>query len=369
MNYKKICLIYLFIAFFSIFIISLAFYSYDPLSFFGKNKLTKDKYHLNDKHSPDGAFGLKSIVDENIASFNSVILGSSMLRNLDGKWLDSEELSFANLSANGFSVKNRYYLLSYILKKKALKEVYYSLDMSSLIKEDNDLKYAPLFSPNIIERFYESLSFYLSRGEYIDCLLSLSEAKECVGEGGLNLSLPKFLHNTLALGIYLNFLLKDTYLYSLKDDIMLKTNLSETLLKARIKYFQKYLFALIAKYPNTSFKIIIPPYSRLYFRIDNFFYDRLILLKNIIKEGEKYPNLTFYFFQNEEFTKDWRNFTYDLRHYRKEIYEYIAKRAKNNKNIINTSNLRKSFELFVKNIRAYDLKADEAFLKKGSPIK
>lgn len=353
MNYKVLTLKTFFIAAFIFFFIIIAFYLYDPFAFFHTRSYTKDHFHVNTK------YGLRHFIDEKLNDFNSIILGTSMLRNTNGKWLENKNDKYINLSVNGFAFKNRAVVLRYILSKKELNNVVYSLDQDFFFDEkENALALiTPFFEGNFKTRIYSSLSFYVSENTYWGCLAKLSRSEKCVGKK-VDILIPNPLHNegpTTGLALEKDLSVDPKLNLPKIFPFKRKREVSDTVLQQKLVHFKQSFLNFVARNPGINFSVIIPPYSRAYWSLNLYLLDQIKLLKMIIKEGENYQNLKFYYFQNMPFTSDWKNFTYDMKHYRSWVNKLEIKAIKNGTYLLNTKNLDKEMDIFLKSIKEYNI--------------
>ncbi len=121
MYYKKLVFTYLTIIsiLFSLFFGLL--YIYDPMQIFHKPWGRPITFSKNMRQQAAGII--------NNYSFDSIILGTSMLENTSSK--EASKLfggKFINISLSGSSFYERSYILKYALRKKNIKTVIYSLD-------------------------------------------------------------------------------------------------------------------------------------------------------------------------------------------------------------------------------------------------
>lgn len=360
MNYKKIVLWYLFLGVVILFACVGSFYLYDPYALFHERPSMKERFHIDDR------YGVPHIIDEKINDFNSLILGTSMMRSTDGKWLQKDGKKFINLSVDGFPMYERGVVLGYILGKKHLREVLYSLDLDMPFTRKYS-SYKAFFTPKKLAHFYEGLSFYISTKKTLKCLFTLSKSKECLGENITNLAMPRSLPTILATkGIRMK---ANLYLFAkdleFKLDFSPKRRFNDTKMNKMLNNFKQDFLYFVQKYPNTQFRLLIPPYSRVFYRIDSLLLDQIYFIKSLVYEAEKYKNLKIYFFQNDDFTSNWRNFTYDLKHYSQDINKLQVKAVLAGTHILNAQNVDKVMAKFLQNISKVDLRQLQKYFVSG----
>lgn len=359
MNYKKLSLNYLQIALLFLIITVLGFYFYDPYAFFHKNSM-KERFHIDDR------YGIPHIIDEKINDFNSLILGSSLMRSTDGKWLQKDGKKFINLSVDGFPMYERGVVLGYILGKKHLREVLYSLDLDMPFTR-KVTRYKAFFETNTISHYYEAFSFYVSSKKNLKCLLTLSNSDKCLGVLIKNLAMPKAFKDVLATqGIRMQEnLLRFPKELELKENFSLKSHFDASIMEKMYKNFEYDFLTFVKNNPKTEFKLIIPPATRIYFRIDRLLKDKIVFLKKLAKNTSKYKNLKIYFFQNDDFTSNWRNFTYDLRHYPQVTNKLQIDAVLAGTHILNAKNVDKVMAKFLQNISKVDLRQLQKYFVSG----
>lgn len=352
MNYKILLIKIFCLAAAAFAFVIIGFCFYDPYAFFHTRSYTKNHFHVNTK------YGLKHIIDEKLACFDSLIFGTSMLRNTDARWLDKKDDRYANLSVDGILFKTRGVVLRYILAKKELKNVVYSLDQDFFFekKRHNETSFGAFYDKGNIARLYQGISFYVSENTYWGCLLSFSKSKKCVGKK-IDISLPNPLHvvdETKGIEMARNLEQDST---KLKIKQIFASKASKAYMDMKFANFKHDFLDLVARYPKTNFSVIIPPYSRLYWALNSYLFDQISMLKRIIKASKKYKNLKYYYFQNMDFTSNWRDFSYDLKHYRPWVNKLEIEAIKNKTHILDTSNLYKTMAKFKQNILEYDVRS------------
>lgn len=350
MDYKSLVLRFLFLGVLAFSCVVGGFYLYDPFAFYGQNHFTKNKFQTDEK------YGLPAMVDANWAKFDSVIVGTSMLRSSNGRDISTKDNKYANFSVDRFNISDRFTFINYLYTKKKLKNIIYSLDPEMLFVHKNDPSYKVFFGKTNIRKIYHTTSFYGSRNKFFICLLTLSSKERCVGRK-LDLYMPQATTYPMAKDIKLQQNLDIShYLRYTKTfaPIRQKTNLQ---LKTQLNFYKEKFFSLVAKHPKTQFSVIIPPYSTLFYRLDSLILDRLALLKMIINEGEKYVNLKFYYFQDEPFVNDFTNFASGMLHYKHFVNALELKAIKNQTHLINTSNFEAKKEAFLSVLKGFDLEA------------
>ncbi|WP_276883275.1 hypothetical protein [Campylobacter cuniculorum] len=373
--YKKFIILTLLIPLPFIAMLLILLYIYDPYMFYHK------PYFREETYMSMRMVG-KSIID--YYDFDSFILGTSMTGNtsskeaedkLGGKWV--------NLSMDGSTLSERKVFLNYILKlkKKEIKEIIYSLDSFALnLNVNNDTKkFDFLYNNN--ENFFNGFRLYLNY-KTILCALTYSSKEKCVGKKIEKIEdLPKWVdefHNRFGFENWLK-----TYKKSNKKqliDEILNTRAFFTQENIDIsqnqELIQKDLLSFIKDYPQIQFRLIIPTNSRFLYRVERgsrgYYNKNFILfskykavLKWLIEETSKYPNVKIYGFDDLDYADDLRNYK-DEAHYNIDMNSMHLDAIKNNTHILTTQNMDRYFELMEQKIRAYNLEPLIQIIKKDS---
>ena len=152
---------------------------YDPFQFFHQPILRKNTFIADMRNHAAG------IIDH--YSFDSIIIGSSMLENTD---IDeaNQKLNhhFVNLSFGASHFEERWIILNYLFKKKNIKNVIYSLDSYNLVNPDYrkiSIR-SHLYHQNDFIRFFSRFYTYLNT-HFIRCALYWQTNDGCTGERSL----------------------------------------------------------------------------------------------------------------------------------------------------------------------------------------
>lgn len=140
-------------------------------------------------------------------------------------------------------------------------------------------------------------------------------------------------------------------------------------------YLNTYLLIFIKSHPDTQFHLIIPTYSRLlyrslylereYFNKDSILFSKYqVVLKWLIKETSKYPNVKIYGFDDLAYADDIRNYK-DPAHYNIDMNSMQLDAIKNGTHILTPQNMDEYFKTIEEKIRNYDLTPFVEFIKKN----
>lgn len=354
MSFKKIFLI-VFIAYLLLFpVYLLSIYLYDPSHIFS---------------NPDNLFAksmrlqARSYLNEN-QNVSGIIIGSSMLENTSSvessqKLFSDDSDYFLNLSLEGSSFIERKIVLDYAFASHDIKKVIYSIDLDPLhfsaLSNDFWLK---LYDRN---PFNDFLIYF--RKEPLQCLLTLSKSKTCIGSKvGLDRPTawiidPKYANSFNGLcswPIKSKILLKDS-LYNYQKSIAINSyNLAY-----QIKYTEDNVFSLTDKHNKTEFYFVVPPYSALYYKIkfsvanDEYDWSRSYL-KYFVSECDKRSNCHLYGFDDQAFVSDLNNYK-DPMHYSDKINSLMIDSIANREHEIDANNLNDYLEISESTVENFDI--------------
>lgn len=342
--YKKI-FIWIISAFLIIFPLYLfIMYKYDPKHIFSN----PNNYFSNDMRSQ-----AKTYINEN-EKVSGIIIGSSMLENTSSyessKLFLGEDNSniFLNLSLKGSSFAERKLVLDYAFKYRNIEKVIYSLDLAPLhFAPLTEMSWQKIYDNNPLNDFY----IYFNQ-KSLHCLLTASHSNKCYGTKS-DLDRPAAWIKDTAFSASFNgicswtiqsrTILKNALYSYQKDTAIVSYNL-----EYQKKYTQNYVFKILDSHKSTNFYFLIPPYSALYFRIQNEYDLNNVtwakdFLKYFISECDKRENCQVYGFNDMEFTTDLKSYK-DLMHYSDKINSYMLKSIKSETNSLNSTNLNLYFK-------------------------
>ena len=331
---------------------------YDPFWFFHKPIFREITYHS------DMRMQAKGIIDN--TDFDSVILGTSMLENtsakeastkLGGKWV--------NLSISAGLFEERAIVLKYILKRKKIHALIYSVDSFTLVNIQ-DIRINPqLYQPNsFIARFNYSLD-----KKFIKCAKKWSKSSECVGDKKdleTMLQWHSFVQNEYKGGFkaWLDFRKNDA-LTALK--IYEKGEILPPYDKEKMQeYVRKYVFELVAENPQIEFHFIIPPLARFFWIMPSehiyhknrtgkqFYAEYKEMFVWFVNESAKYKNAKIYGFDDTDYPDTFTNFR-DGVHYNVDMHSMQLDAIADGTHILTPQNMDEYLQTMENKIKAYDL--------------
>lgn len=350
-KYSKLSLIY-FIKIVSIIVLYIAtvIFLHDPLQIwhspFFRQQIT---YSNNIRESA------KAMIRNE--DFDSVIIGNSHFENTSCKI--AENLfggKFINLSISGSTLYEKNLILTYLLKRKNIKQVIDLLDENylNLSIEPHQYKtkqYSFLYNNNP----FDDYKIYLNN-KYFFATLFFSNHPKYIGFTR-NIDKPyawenNWFHNQRFGGFEKwlkhknNEQIKDYFKKILDTPLEInKQNISEEYKKQLHKYLDEYLIENIKKYPNIEFDIVISPISNIELarRIrdkENQYAKYCEALKYLTSKKDSYSNLKLYAFNNDLNLSKIENYK-DGTHYKTWVNHYILKSIKINKYELNSKNIDK----------------------------
>lgn len=356
---KIFCIIFTF-PFFIFALITYLLYFYDPLQIFHKPILRPITFSSDTRVQN---LGIIKFYD-----FDSIIIGSSMLLNTRSSWAsDILDLKFMNLSMSNSRFIERKVILDYALQHKQIKHIIYSLDDYLIFNTDKDTSSFDFLYKNDNA---QNIRIYLN-GKFIACALTWSLDGKCVGQSKDidNIAAwADYKRNIMGLDnwIYYNFEFQQPILKKLafndfphfeiidsKNAKIFKENMTENIID------------LIRKHPHITFSIILPTYSRLYYRqiTSKYYADIKANLKWFIREVNGLSNVRIYGFDDLSYADNLDNYR-DLNHYNVDMNALQLDSILKQTHIINAQNMDAYFRILDKKILDFNVAPLVAKLQK-----
>ena len=330
---------------FSVVTFFVTFYVTDPLQIFHKSWFHEDR--LN-PHMREQAAGII-----NNFTFDSIILGTSMLENTSAKEA-SEKIggNFFNISLSGSNFYERSFVLSQACKKN-LKNVVYSLDSVYInqVKERVDYPtklWSFLYNSSKLDDFkvyfqkkyllYIFLTDAHTRKIDFDMpnvwFTELSHARRFGG-------LQNWVKNSDNPQVH-NFLLKELPEMARQAEnpraISQPSNLK---LEQCQQYIDEHIFNIIKEYQNTKFYFIFPPYFRYSYTkmiYDNTYYIHKFAIRYIVSKTKSMPNVHIYGFEDLDFLDNIENYK-DTGHYHQKFNSFMLDAIAQNQHRLTPDNV------------------------------
>ncbi|WP_027327703.1 hypothetical protein [Helicobacter pametensis] len=318
--------------------IGIALYIFDPYQLFHKPILRKPIFNADMYYQAAGII--------NNYAFDSVILGSSILVNTSSNEASSKiGYQWVNLSAGGASVEIRTDILRYVLKNKKIRNIIFSLEPGWLSNKNTSTnKYAYLYDQNRLNDFKTYIDEY-----FIACLFI---HKLCL-KGQNTLDRPaNWINETstkMRLGGFQSWL-KNADRPDLNSVIKQIMSFKQTEYSKTLQEIYPPLIQILKHHQDTKFIFIIPPFSRLSYKI------KFISIEPAIKKllALDLKNVFIFGFDTTSIPDDLSHYV-DTAHYDETINSFMLDAIKNNTHRITLKNVDSYFQEMRKKVEAYDL--------------
>jgi len=339
---KRAVLAFLLASAASLLFVPIAFYVYDPLMLYHRPWGRPVTFSTDLRTQAAGII--------NSFKFDSLILGTSMLQNTSGRkakaLLGGE---FVNLSAAAGDPAERAIVLRRTFEKHDIRTVIYSVDAYGRVGNPaypiDEFDYLYDDNPrNDIRIYYHA--------KYLRCLLTWSSSKQCVGasaDAGMPASWyqSKFHRNRFG-GLHKWFAAKNNrqvrislqqIVDAVDGSLSKKVSDDELLVRETTReteeYLDKYILAFAREHPETTFHLVMPPYSRLRYAM---WYQRGQLnaekhqaaIRHLVAAQKVLPNIRVYGFEDQDFLDDIANYK-DTGHYHPEVNVMMLRAIKSGK--------------------------------------
>ncbi|MWV61740.1 hypothetical protein DCO58_07950 [Helicobacter saguini] len=338
-------------------IIATLLYLYDPMQVWHKPFWREPTFFS----AANNRAQAKGIID--YYDFDSLMLGSSFLFKssealadslLGGKWL--------NISTGGLGLPEKSTILDYALRKKGLKATLISIEWFYVALGSSE-KIAYLYD----ESAANNIKLYLNP-RFVWCAITWSKSSDCIGDSKTHLNRqyarspePKidalqgakeWLKRNKNDRIMPKLLDYEKYPFVLK-----KREFDAAKIKRHNDYLEKYIFCLARAYPATRFYLVLPPHTRLTYRLMDEvedFYEWGEVLKMLVLKASKLENMKVYGFDDMDFPDNLGNY-HDLTHFNSWMNDYEIESIANNLHILTPQNIDKYIEITESKIRNYDM--------------
>lgn len=354
-----------------------AIYIYDPLQIFHKTLRSKARIHYNMRQQAAGVI--------NNYEFDSVILGTSMLENTSAK--EASKIfggEFVNISMSGSDLYERKHVVQYMLSKKEVKNIIYSMDDNFLVARKGHpvyqaASYFYLYDKNPLNDFKV----------YLNTMFAKCALKELIGHPGVDdcagktrsLDRPNSWHeepfHAKRFGGLNNWFMGTNSIEMLKTlNKIARMETTNTIDDGftfqeqwpsfdKVKnYLAENVIELAKSHPNTNFYFVFPPYSRAKYSIwlrnekDKFdLYQKS--LSYLANQTEDLKNAFVYGYDDKAFLDDIANYK-DLNHYHHRYNSLILNWMNRSEGLLLSNNV----DSYIERIKAKALKYDlDGFLK------
>lgn len=326
-------------------------YFYDPMQIFHKSFLKEERFF------GEMRLGARAIIRH--YNFDSYILGTSMLQNTSAKEANRKlGGNWVNISPAASTTKERGIILNYLFRYQNPKTLIYSLDAFS-----DEVSTKPNFQLLYDESLLNDFEAYLN-DRFIICTLTFSKKEKCIGKENLETLLQWIREekHQKRLGGFENWIkynpdiFKQESLKSLPQSKPVEFDLDRIDVSKEQELLETFLLSFIKKYPNTQFHLILPPYSRLHFKINpKAFIERKKITYWLFEQTKDLKNVTIYGFDTLDYADDIGNYAGDTIHYSIDMNSLQLDSIQNKKHILTPDNIESYFDIFEQKIQDYDL--------------
>ncbi len=321
----------------------------DPYMLFHKHWFHQNKMYNNMRIQNYGLI--------KFGKFDGIIIGTSMLENTsaDEATKKFNNVRFANLSVSGGSYYERFKILNMALKTKKIKHVIMSFDYNFSRSGKINTTFEPsLYSWNSI---IGKAKIY-STNKALRCIF-LNKQCDFIK---FDINHPKAwyakkIHNRRFGGFdnWIKFC-KDDQIKDAFEQLKSENNDYSVMMAYYKEVINKEIIPLL-QHEKTTFSIIIPPYSMLWWgkrkaSLSELFEPYVYL----IQKTAAYKNVKIYWFYDENYVSDITKYK-DLTHYHHSINSLQLDAIKNGTNIINSNNYQEKFTSFRDKINNFDIQS------------
>lgn len=326
-------------------------YFYDPMQIFHKSFLKEERFF------GEMRLGARAIIKH--YDFDSYILGTSMLQNTSAKEANRKlGGNWVNISPAASTTKERGIILNYLFRYQNPKTLIYSLDAFG-----DEVSTKPNFRLLYDESLLNDFEAYLN-DRFIICTLTFSKKEKCIGKENLEMLLQWIREekHQKRLGGFENWIkynpdiFKQESLKSLPQSKPVEFDLNRIDVSKEQELLETFLLSFVKKYPNTQFHLILPPYSRLHFKINpKAFIERKKITYWLLEQTKDLKNVTIYGFDTLDYADDIGNYAGDTIHYKNDMNSLELDSIQNKKHILTPDNIESYFDIFEQKIQDYDL--------------
>ncbi len=321
----------------------------------------------------------------NSYDFDSAILGNSMAENFSVH--EASQLlggKFVNLSMAGSLFSERQIVLQHLFYKKKISKIIISVDHLPYIhagQYNQDMppeKYAFLYNRNPFDDFRLYFDINLFRCwnfmEQNSCWKEIPGAARVKSLEELYKWFPYYVKafggpkawcswskQSAPFKAFLEEIIRVAQAIKAGQQDRWTEDLVAECRNNSLSSFEQHLLPLIKEHPDTQFLLFFPPYSRLWFAMQEQYYtgyyqSYLFFLEDIFRKVEHIPNVQLFGFDNQEFTGDIANYK-DQSHYHKKINSKILHLMAEQKGLLQEKNIDLYLAEIKKLAHSYDLQS------------
>lgn len=335
---KKYIIVYSVVAIFGVALTAISVFTVDPffhyhMPWFGMKPVVNDEIHQN-----------PGLADH--ATYDSIIIGSSMSENFDAKWFnEAYDIQTLKLNYSGSTSENLRISVEIAQKAKSnrLKYVFGNIDLIVLTRDFSETRF-PLPQYLYDDYIYNDVYYLLNKDVLFGNVWTMWNGNK----GGNVEPLEKAY---MWYGTYKDDFSKEKVLneIAIPDDIgyveQKKPVISDNVIGA-VRKIKKF----VLDYPNTTFKFFYSPYSIAHwfnsYQYGDFFTD-VSILEYSMRELLECENIELYFPTDYEMITDLDSYK-DTEHYDMEIQYQIFEEMRDGKNQLTKDNYQEYIEEFKK---------------------
>jgi hypothetical protein len=319
----------------------------------------------------------------NSYDFDSVILGNSMAENFSAHEA-SQALggTFINLSMAGSLFSERQIVLEHLFRRKKIRQLIISLDHTPNIRPgqyNQDLspdKYAFLYNWNPLDDFRLYFDVKLFRCwnfmEKNSCWQEIPGAARVKSQEELYKWFPYYVNAFGGAAAWCGWSRQSPpFKIFLQEIIRVAAEIQqekkdrwtdEFIAECRhnsVTSFEQHILPLIKAHPETKFFLFFPPYSRLWYAMQEQYYvgyyqSYVFFIEDMVKTVETFSNVKLFGFDNQSFTADIANYK-DQSHYHKKINSKILYLMADKTGLLREANLEAYLQAIKELSDSYDL--------------
>ncbi|WP_417916523.1 hypothetical protein [Candidatus Electronema sp. JC] len=327
----------------------------------------------------------------NSHEFDSAILGNSMAENFSAAEA-GQELGgrFVNLSMAGSLFSERQIVLEHLLRKKNIKQVIISLDHLPFVRAgqySQDLppeRFAFLYNRNPFDDFRLYFDIRLLRcwnfSRKNSCWEEIPGTARVKSLEELYQWFPYYVKAFGGIKAWCGWSKKSPPFKAFLDEIIRVADivkqekkdvwqeqfLAECRNNSRSS-FEQHLLPIVTAHPETEFLFFFPPYSRLWYAMQEQYYvsyykSYQLFIEDVVRAAGNLPNVRIFGFDNQDFTADIANYK-DQSHYHKDINAKLLRLMAEGRGLLRAENLDAYLQEIAGLAADYDLRAISAELQ------
>ncbi len=323
--------------------------------------------------------------------FDAAILGNSMAENFSAA--EASALlggKFLNLSMAGSLFSERQIVLEHLLRKKNIKQLVISLDHMPTYPAgayNQDMppeRFAFLYNRNPFDDFRLYFDIRLLRcwnfSKKNSCWEEIPGTARVKSLEELYQWFPYYVKafggikawcgwgkNSPEFKAFLQEIIRVADIVAQgKKDVWTEQFLAECRNNSRSS-FEQHLLPIVTAHPETEFFFFFPPYSRLWYAMQeqhyvSYYKSYQLFIEDVVRAAEKLPNVRIFGFDNQDFTADIANYK-DQSHYHKDINVKLLRLMAERRGLLRAENLAPYLKEIAGLAADYDLRAIAAELQ------